>query len=237
MNAVKAEVRWKSRSGGVIAPPSSTASGLSRFQMTSMRAPGKIVIVSQYFAPDPSTTATYLTAIAEGLKADGEVLVISGTARSASVAPSPAHPRVVEVSSWTPEKDALVRRALAMVVFSVRIFFATLRHVGKGDVVLCVTTPFTLPYLVTWATRLRGALTVLLIYDLYPEALIMAGLVRPGSLVARAIRFANGLMFYALDAIITIGRDVQPLLLAYDNVESRKIKFIPNWALLPIGHR
>src|ERR1700693_352571 len=108
--------------------------------MTSTRPPGKIVIASQHYAPDPSTTATYLTAIADGLQADCEVLVISGTANSAS----PAHPRVVEVGHWKAEKDALVRRAIAMVLFSVKLFFATLMHVARNDVVLCVTTPFVL---------------------------------------------------------------------------------------------
>jgi colanic acid biosynthesis glycosyl transferase WcaI len=206
--------------------------------MTSIRAPGKIVMVSQYYAPDPSTTATYLTAIAGGLATDREVLAISGTARSAATPGSgKAGPRVVEVGCWTPEKNALVRRAIAMVLLSVKMFFATLRHVGRNDVVLCVTTPFALPYPVTLATRLRGASAVLLIYDLYPEALVMAGLVRPRSLTARAIRFANGLLFSALDAIITIGRDVEALLLAYKHVARQKIKFVPNWALLPIGYR
>jgi glycosyltransferase involved in cell wall biosynthesis len=206
--------------------------------MTSIRAPGKIVIVSQHYAPDPSTTATYLTAIAGGLASDRELLVISGTAHSAATAGSgKAVPRVVEVGCWTPEKDALVRRAIAMVLLSVKMFFATLKHVGRNDVVLCVTTPFALPYPVTLATRLRRASAVLLIYDLYPEALVMAGLVQPRSLVARAIRFANGLLFPALDAIITIGRDVEALLLAYKHVARQKIKFVPNWALLPIGYR
>jgi glycosyltransferase involved in cell wall biosynthesis len=206
--------------------------------MTSIRAPGKIVIVSQHFAPDPSTTATYLTAIAGGLATDREVLVISGTAHSAATARSLKDgPCVVEVGSWTPDKDALVRRAIAMVVLSVKMFFATLKHVGRNDVVLCVTTPFALPYPVTLATRLRRASVVLLIYDLYPEALVMAGLVQPRSLVARAIRFANGRLFPALDAIITIGRDVEALLLAYKHVARQKIKFVPNWALLPIGYR
>jgi colanic acid biosynthesis glycosyl transferase WcaI len=206
--------------------------------MTSIHAPGKIVIVSQHYAPDPSTTATYLTAIASGLATDREVLVISGTAHSAGTPGSgKSGPRVVEVGCWTPEKDALVRRAIAMVLLSVKMFFATLKHVGRNDVVLCVTTPFALPYPVTLATRLRHASAVLLIYDLYPEALVMAGLVQPRSLVARAIRFANGLLFPALDAIITIGRDVEALLLAYKHVAREKIEFVPNWALLPIGYR
>jgi colanic acid biosynthesis glycosyl transferase WcaI len=164
--------------------------------------------------------------------------VISGTAHSASD-PSigTAHPRVVEVATWTPEKDALVRRAIAMALLSVKMFFATLKHVTQNDVVLCVTTPFAIPYSVTLATKLRRASAILLIYDLYPEALIMAGLAQPRSLTARAIRFANSLLFPVHDAIITIGRDVEALLLAYKNVESSKIKFIPNWVLLPIGYR
>jgi glycosyltransferase involved in cell wall biosynthesis len=206
--------------------------------MTSIRTPGKIVIVSQHYAPDPSTTATYLTAIAGGLNTGCEVLVISGTANSAATARSgKAGPRVVEVNCRTPEKDALVRRVIAMVLLSIKMFFATLKYVSRNDVVLCVTTPFVLPYPVTLATRLRNGSAILLIYDLYPEALVMAGLVQPHSLVARAIRFANGLLFPALDAVITIGRDVEALLLAYKNVARRKIHFVPNWALLPIGYR
>jgi colanic acid biosynthesis glycosyl transferase WcaI len=206
--------------------------------MTSMRRPGKIVIVSQHFAPDPTTTAAYLTAIAGGLSADREVLVISGTACSATAdSRGTAQPRVVEVRAWTPAKDALVRRAIAMLLFSIRMFFATLRHVAANDAVLCVTTPFVLPYPVTLAAKLRGAAAVLLIYDLYPEALEVAGLLRPGSLLAKAIRLANGVLFRSLDAIITIGRDVEAILLAYGNVESRRIKFIPNWALMPIRYR
>ena len=206
--------------------------------MASMRKSGKLIIVSEYYAPDRSTTATYVTAIAEGLSADTEVLVISGTAHSASVAPLKTnYPRVVEVGMWAPEKDALVRRAVAVVLFSVKIFFATLKHATKNDIVLSVTNPFTLPYSVTLAAKLRGASAVLLIYDLYPEALVVAGLVQPTSLVARTLRFANGLLFRALDAIITIGRDVEVLLLAYKGVEKRKITFIPNWTLIPIGYR
>lgn len=195
---------------------------------------GKIVIVSQHYAPDSTTTATYITAIAKGLMAHAEVLVLSGTANSASSASKDGHPRVIEIGNWVPEKSALVKRALAMLMFSFRAFLATLRQTTRHDVVFCVTTPFTLPHAVTLAAKLRGAAATLLIYDLYPEALEMAGLVQPGSLLTKAIRFANGFLFRTLDAIVTIGRDVRPLLLNYVGVDENKIKFIPNWALLPI---
>jgi glycosyltransferase involved in cell wall biosynthesis len=206
--------------------------------MATLRKLGKIVIVSQHYAPDPSTTASYLTAIAEGLLTDYEVLVISGTAHSASPRVSgKTEPHVVEVKTWTPKKNALARRAIAMILFSTKIFFVTLKHVRKRDLVLCVTTPFSLPYPVTLAAKLRKAPAILLIYDLYPEALVVAGLARPDSLLTKALRFANAIMFSALDAIVTIGRDVEVLLLTYKNVPGKKIRFVPNWALLPIGYR
>jgi hypothetical protein len=94
-----------------------------------------------------------------------------------------------------------------------------------------------LPYGVVLAARLRGAATALIDYDLYPEALEATGLVGRASLPARFIRFANLVLFRALDAIITIGHDVVPLLLAYARVEQKKVHFIPNWALLPSGFR
>lgn len=166
-----------------------------------------------------------------------EVLVISGTKNSSSQSVGIHQPTVVEIVSRTPPRNALVKRALAMLMFSIRTFFATLMHTKEHDLVFCVTTPFTLPYAVTLAAKLRGAATILLIYDLYPEALEMTGLVKRGSLLSKIVRLANGLLFRALDNIITIGRDVEPLLLRYRGVNSKKIAFIPNWALLPIAYR
>jgi glycosyltransferase involved in cell wall biosynthesis len=126
---------------------------------------------------------------------------------------------------------------IAIVAFAIRMFVATLRRTERQDVVFCVTTPFTLPYGVMLAARLRRAATVLLIYDLYPEALQAAGLAEPSSLTARIIRHANAILLSRLDAIITIGRDVEPLLLAYRGVARDKIHCIPNWTLLPAGYR
>src|SRR6202047_896750 len=118
--------------------PQSWFQAVTAFNMTTLRKLGKIVIVSQHYAPDPSTTASYLTAIAEGLLADYEVLVISGTAHSASPRVSEkTEPHVVEVKTWTPKKTALARRAIAMILFSAKIFFVTLKHVRKGDLVFC----------------------------------------------------------------------------------------------------
>lgn len=65
----------------------------------------------------------------------------------------------------------------------------------------------------------------------------MAGLLRPSSLVARAMRGINTLMFRALNAVIVIGRDAEKLLLRYGGMTPDKIRFIPNWATLVPGNR
>jgi colanic acid biosynthesis glycosyl transferase WcaI len=201
-----------------------------------MQDAGKILVASQFYPPDSSTTAAYIAAIAEAFAIDNAVVVLSGSANSAVEARN-GKPEVVEIRSWTPQKDALIRRSMAISLLALKMFFSTLKRARRTDVVFCVTTPFTAPYAVVLAAKLRGAATALLIYDLYPETLEKTGIIKPSSLTARLIRVANAFLFGSLDAIITIGRDVGPLLLAYSRVTSAKITLIPNWTLLPVGYR
>jgi colanic acid biosynthesis glycosyl transferase WcaI len=91
-----------------------------------------------------------------------------------------------------------------------------------------------LPPLRGW---LKGAKSVLIMHDLYPDVLIMAGLLKPGSMLARAMRGLNALMFRALDAVVIIGRDTEKLLLRYGGMTRDKIRLIPNWATLAPGVR
>ena len=202
-----------------------------------MQKPGdivrKVVIASQHYPPDQSTTAAIMSAIAHRLAADAPVLVLSGMAGPASVQPDNAGQlNVIEVKNRMPGKAALVRRATSEILFALRIFWTLLMRLQRGDVALTVTAPFMLPYAVVAAARLKRARSVLIMHDLYPDVLVMAGLLKPASLVTRAIRAINALMFRGLDAIVTIGRDTEQLLLRYAGVTRDKLRFIPNWATL-----
>jgi glycosyltransferase involved in cell wall biosynthesis len=163
-------------------------------------------------------------------------VVLSGTPGSAGLRPTNTA-AVVEIANWKPPKQALGKRLVASSVLAIRLFWAVYKRARPGDVVMSVTSPFTLPYAITLAARLRRAKAALLIYDLYPEALIAAGIARETSFVARVLRFANSWLFRSLNAIFVIGRDVAPLLLRYPRVSADVIHFVPNWTLLPIGFR
>jgi colanic acid biosynthesis glycosyl transferase WcaI len=203
-----------------------------------MRKPGKVIVVSQHYPPDSSTTAAIMAKISGHLAAEMPVLVLSGTARSAADGSTPSkQPAVVEIRNRTPAKAALLKRAAAEACFAVRAFVALLKRLQRGDVAVTVTAPFMLPYAVAAAARLKRARSVLIMHDLYPDVLVMAGLLGPGSVSANAIRGANALMFRALDAVVIIGRDTEALLLRYRGITRDKIRFIPNWATLAPGVR
>ena len=58
-----------------------------------MQKSGKILLVSQHYPPDDTTTATYIGAIAQAVAAETKVVVLSGSPHSRSAAT--ANPEVV----------------------------------------------------------------------------------------------------------------------------------------------
>lgn len=125
-----------------------------------MQKPGKLLVASQHYLPDISTTAVYMTAIAEDLAVDRRVVVLSGSPGSGSRAGTDqTNPTVIELQSWIPQKTALIRRAISISLLALRMFFSTLVRARRNDIVFCVTTPFTMPYAVMLAAKLRGAAT------------------------------------------------------------------------------
>ncbi|MGY3605844.1 MULTISPECIES: glycosyltransferase family 4 protein [unclassified Bradyrhizobium] len=196
-----------------------------------MQKPGKVVVVSQHYPPDRSTTAAIMAAIASRLAKEVDVLVLSGWPGSASKLAAD-RPVVEEIKNWMPGKAALLKRAAAELLFTARTFFAVLRRLERGDVALTVTAPFVLPYAVAAAARLKRARSILIMHDLFPEVLVLSGLLKPGSIVTRAMRAMNGLMFRALTTVVIIGRDSEKLLLSYRGMTRDKIEFIPNWTTI-----
>src|SRR5882757_973925 len=191
-----------------------------------MQMPGKVVVVSQHYPPDHSTTAAIMAAIASRVAREAEVVVLSGIPGSAAAA-APGRPSVVEIKNWMPDKAALTRRAAAELLFTVRMFLALVLRLRRGDVALTVTAPFMLPYAVAAAARLKRARSVLILHDLFPDVLVAAGLLKPKSFVAIAMCAVNTLMFRALTAVVIIGRDTEKLLLRYRGITPDKISFIP----------
>ena len=188
------------------------------------------LLVTQHYIPDVTSTAAYMATIAHEMSRDDEVVVLSGTPGSSNAS---GKPRVIELPNWNPPKHALFRRSLAMIMFGAGVFVSVLRWSTPTTPVIVVTTPFLLPYVAVLAAWLKRGRTALIVYDLYPEALVNSGLTAEASLPARLIRRMNEWLYNKLDAIVIIGRDMEKHFAGYRAPTADKLVYIPNWATLP----
>lgn len=195
-----------------------------------------IWLVSEVYHPDEDGTAFYMTRLAEYLAADRRVGVICGfpkrTARGAIV-PKRQVRCGVEIDRCLDlglSKNSIILRALDVCFISASMFLKALKRLRKGDIVIAVTNPPLTPLLALMACRIRGAKCILRIDDVYPEAMIAAGLLRRGGFVARMSQALSGAVYGRMSRIVVLGRDMEALVKKKIGGTSLPISVIPNWA-------
>src|SRR4051812_13353373 len=104
-----------------------------------MDMPRKLIVATQFYPPDATTTAVYVGRIADSLARERQVVVISATAGSRA-AGRPGKPEIVELKSWNPRKSAIIQRVAAICLLAAKMFFSVLRRAKSDDIVFCVTT-------------------------------------------------------------------------------------------------
>ncbi|MBN1814658.1 MAG: glycosyltransferase family 4 protein [Anaerolineae bacterium] len=198
--------------------------------------PGQVWVISELYYPEDAATGHYMTGIAEGLAQEHSVNVICAQpnyAKRGMRAPvRETHNSVRIERCWATrlDKNNFVLKAINVLSISLSIFFMALSRIRRGDVVLVVTNPPLLPFVVAAVCRMRGARCVLRIDDVYPEAMIHAGVVRPGGVAARAIDWLTGRLYLSVDRIVVLGRDMGGVVTRKLGERSNRVVVIPNWA-------
>jgi glycosyltransferase involved in cell wall biosynthesis len=103
---------------------------------------------------------------------------------------------------------ALIARLGSYVVFPVSAFVKALRD-DDEQILVATTNPFYLPALLVLGRPLHKKRVVALIWDLFPEAAITAGMIGERSLVARLVRGVNRRMLCGADGVVFIGEHMQ----------------------------
>src|SRR5207302_3239905 len=106
----------------------------------------------------------------------------------------------------------------------------------RGDQVLVVTAPASLPVTTALAALLRGASFTLLVQDSYPEVLIAVGALKEASVFVRMVNFINRWVYKYTANIIVLGRDMNELFRRKTAGLEVPIVTIPNWADLESIH-
>ena len=195
----------------------------------------KVLILSQVFHPDVVSVAQHTRDLARDMAAAGhEVTVLAS--RRAYDNPAEVYAArecwngvdVVRVLGTGLGKKALWRRAIDFGSVSLR-YLLRLMFMPRYDVVIALTVPPLVSFLGALFTRLRGGLMVLWVMDLNPDQAIAAGVLRPGSLVARAL---DAMLHYSLrssTAIVVLDRFMKSRLVA-KGVDASRIYLAPPWS-------
>ena len=196
----------------------------------------KVWVISEVYSPDEAGGAYFMSALAEGLGQYYSVNVLCGypvyTARGTNV-PKREIVNGVKVERCYAtrfDKNIIVLRLFNLLTVSISIFVKALLGIRKQDIVLVVTTPPLLPFLVSLACHLRRAKCILRIEDVYPETLIATGLLGQRNIVARVFLFMNKILFRSFDRITVLGRDMDQLVKNKLGRSNKHVTIIPNWA-------
>ena len=178
---------------------------------------GRLWVITELYYPEETSTGYYLTRIAEGLASVRDVHVICGQPNYASkgIVASPRERRnnveIFRSAGTRLDKNVILFRLFNMITLGISILIKACRYIKKGDDVLVVTTPPSLPFVAAVASLIRGASYTLLIHDNYPEILIAAKKTKSGSIVVRVNHFANRWLYKYASRIIVVGRDMEKL--------------------------
>ena len=195
-------------------------------------------IVTELYYPEETSTGYYLTRIAEGLTPDFQVKVLCGQPNySARGTKAPRHEihkdvEIFRAAGTTLDKNVIIFRLINMLTLGLSVFFKALRNFKKGERILVVTTPPSLPFITAVAALIKGAGYVLLIHDNYPEILIAARKAKENSLLVDALNFFNRWLYKYASKIIVCGRDMFELVEKKTEGLDISIETIQNWAEL-----
>ncbi|MDE2306047.1 MAG: glycosyltransferase family 4 protein [Gammaproteobacteria bacterium] len=207
-----------------------------RSRSENERSPRRLIFVNRYYRPDLSATSQMLTDLAESLGARGYAVevVCSRQLYDAPGARLPAEAvldgvRVHRVATTRFGRVRLIGRAIDYVSFYVAASWAVWRRLGRGDTLIVKTDPPMFASLAAPLVRLRGAVLINWLQDVFPEVASRLGAnPLPGWLDALLRRWRNATLCAAA-ANVVIGERMREHLISC-GVSAAQIAVIDNWA-------
>jgi glycosyltransferase involved in cell wall biosynthesis len=195
----------------------------------------RLWVVSELYYPEETSTGYFLTKISEGLADTYDVHAICSrptySERDLSVPWRERHGGVEihRMRSTRLSKDSVAGRILNLLSFTILAGLFCLLRFRRGDRVLVVTNPPTIPPLVGLLARFKRVRAYLLIHDVYPEVLIATGLIRPEGLPSRLLGKLTTATYRLYYRIIVLGRDMEVVARKRLGMDAARVTIIPNW--------
>jgi colanic acid biosynthesis glycosyl transferase WcaI len=202
----------------------------------SSSKPRRLWILSELYHPEDTSTGYFMTKIAEGLATDLDVCVLCSQPTYASRGIHAPRAelrngvRIRRCPSTTLDRAVRSYRLLNILTISVSLWAFAIVSVRRGDCIVAVTNPPLLPFVAAIVARLRGVPLILLVHDVYPDALIASGLMAPEGVLARRSNQLTQWLYRSARRIIVLGRDMKRRVETVLGPGSDRVTIIPNWA-------
>ena len=196
----------------------------------------RVFVFSELYFPDESATGYVLSKIAEGLARFYSVHVLCATpnrdsGRGGKGSIEQRNGVTIERCAATNfNKHVLLLRFLNLLTVSISIFWKSLWRLSRGDLVLVVTNPPSLPFFALAACRFRGAKCILLVHDVYPDVLTVTRILRPDASLTKFLVLLNKSLYRSVDKIIVLGRDMHELVCRKLGEQGDRVALVTNWA-------
>lgn len=195
----------------------------------------RVWFVCELYYPETTSTGWYLTGLCEALAQDFQIGVIccqpNYSAKGVQAAAEETRHGVRIVRCQTPQFDTnrLWTRAWMWLLQAMRMGRAMRRHVARDDLVVVLTNPPLLPHVVRLLLRGGGRRLVVYAQDMYPQALVCAGLIRRGGMANRVLQLAARTLYRSVAAVVVDGRDSLRELATHVRAGDLTA-FVPYWA-------
>lgn len=171
----------------------------------------RICFVNRFYAPDSSATSQILTDVAEWL-ADRSYRVTVFTSRF-SYDGEHEYPKLEHLNGVTIRRvwstglgrDSTLRRSIDYLTFYASISINMLFGIMRGDIIIAKTDPPILSIPLGVVARIRGAILVNWLQDLFPEVAIELGLGSRKGIAIRLLKYLRDRSFERAKMNVTIG--------------------------------
>lgn len=198
----------------------------------------RIIIVSELFYPDSTSTAHILTKIADHLNKEREVLVLTGPKSYSSFnviddSKSEKTYSIRRIKLGSYDKNKVISRTLKLIITSFKLGKLLWASSTKDDCVLTVTNPAPFLIIAAFIKKIRGYELNILVHDVFPENAIAAGIIKSDkNILYRILKTIFSKAYGSADRIIVLGRDMKDVFIRKFNHKKNvpSIEIIENWA-------
>jgi colanic acid biosynthesis glycosyl transferase WcaI len=201
-----------------------------------------VIVVSAVFTPEPVVSAQTSAHIAEGLVQRGHrVSVLTSFPNRPAGRLHPGYSRrpfqregvpqgfeITRCFSMLSPTSSLISRFMENVSFGVTSSWALMLS-SVPDVVYANTWPIFALGMLYSVCQLRRIPLVVVVQDVYPESLVAQQRIEDGGLVARWMRWVDGLIARSAQAVLVLSERFARIYQDERRVASGKVHVIPNW--------